>query len=153
MKAQYQTKQRNELLLFLEKNSGKHFTALEIQIALKREGISIGIATIYRQLEKMTNEGYVLKYANGPHTSTCYEYLKPGSKLHSAEEFHCKCVRCGALIHIECKELSGLGDHLLECHHFLMDPRRTVFYGLCENCQKTEQTSGREGGSAGACLS
>lgn len=137
MKAQYQTRQWNELHAFLKENPGIHFTAAEIRTHLKRIGISIGTATIYRQLEKMINEGCVIKYVNGPGTSACYEYLEPDKQSDVMEEFHCKCVSCGALIHIACKELSGIEDHLSDQHHFLLDPKRTVFYGLCENCQKS----------------
>lgn len=136
MKAQYQTKQRNEMREFLKEHAGIHFTAAEIRAQLETMEISIGIATVYRQLEKMVDEGCVVKYVNGPGTSACFEYLAPENQ-EEPEEFHCRCVRCGVLIHIECKELMGIGGHLLEHHHFLMDPRRTVFYGLCEQCQKT----------------
>lgn len=136
MKAQYQTRQRSELLDFLKEHMGVHFTAAEIQKRLKDTGTSIGTATIYRQLEKLIDEGSVLKYVNGPGTSACFEYLPPEKQEEPEEEFHCKCVRCGRLLHIECKELVGIGNHLLEHHHFLMDPRRTVFYGLCDDCQK-----------------
>lgn len=120
MKAQYQTRQRNELLDFLQEHTGTHFTAAEIQKQLKDVGISIGTATIYRQLEKLTDEGSVVKYVNGPGTSACFEYLPPEDQEEPEEEFHCKCVRCGTLMHIECKELAGIGSHLLEHHHFLM---------------------------------
>ena len=48
--------------------------------------------------------------------------------------FHCKCEKCGRLIHLKCEELSGIAGHLYSEHHFSLDPKRTVFYGICEKC-------------------
>lgn len=44
MKAQYQTRQRSELLDFLKEYTGVHFAAAEIQKRLKDTGTSIGRA-------------------------------------------------------------------------------------------------------------
>ena len=45
-----------------------------------------------------------------------------------------KCEKCGKLIHLHCDELEEIQTHILKEHRFKMDPMRTVFYGLCENC-------------------
>ena len=52
--------------------------------------------------------------------------------------FHCKCEKCGKLIHLHCEDVVKLEQHLMESHGFQMDPCRTVFYGICEECQKSE---------------
>ena len=44
--------------------------------------------------------------------------------------------KCGKLIHLECTELSLIGDHLREEHGFDIDHARTVFYGTCNECRK-----------------
>ena len=50
--------------------------------------------------------------------------------------FHCKCEKCGKLIHLECTELSLIGEHLREEHGFSIDHARTVFYGTCNECRE-----------------
>ena len=45
-----------------------------------------------------------------------------------------KCELCGRLIHLECDELEELGGHLKAEHGFVINPLRTVFYGLCTDC-------------------
>lgn len=139
MRAQYQTKQRNELKTFLAEHAGRHLTVVQIQEGLEKIGISIGTATIYRYLKTLVEEGCVVKYITGPGTSACFEYLTAGELPDASDEFHCKCLACGRLIHIECAELAGVGRHLSQQHHFRIDSRRTVFYGLCENCWKAQQ--------------
>ena len=46
----------------------------------------------------------------------------------------CKCEKCGKLTHMHCEELEGIGEHLYEHHGFVLNPLRTVFYGVCEDC-------------------
>jgi Fur family ferric uptake transcriptional regulator len=135
-KSEYQTKQRNELYELLRNCPGRHFTAADLEKLMAEKGCPVGTATIYRQLEKFVNEGCVAKYIIGAGNPACFEYLGETDMGGAPEEFHLKCTRCGALIHIHCDELSGIAGHLLKDHHFQIDPRRTVFYGLCETCQR-----------------
>ena len=59
-----------------------------------------------------------------------------GEECHKeVSHFHLKCEKCGTLIHLECHDLEQLSSHLMAEHGFALDPFRTVFYGLCENCR------------------
>ena len=49
----YQTKQKAQVLQYLETHSRQHITAAELLIALNTGGVQIGSATVYRQLEKL----------------------------------------------------------------------------------------------------
>ena len=55
----YQTKQKAQVLKYLEAHSTEHITAAELLIALNTSGAAIGSATVYRQLEKLEAEGLV----------------------------------------------------------------------------------------------
>ncbi len=35
---------------------------------------------------------------------------------------------------MHCDELEQIQGHLYEEHHFKLNPLRTVFYGICEEC-------------------
>ena len=54
-KAQYQTKQMAELLAFLKSVPGSHITVNDICDHFKKEGITVGMTTVYRHLERMVN--------------------------------------------------------------------------------------------------
>ncbi|MBR0086950.1 MAG: transcriptional repressor [Lachnospiraceae bacterium] len=138
----YRTRQREILLQYLKSMAGNHVTAQDAAEYLKAQGSTIGQSTVYRQLEKLVDEGVVSKYIIDQNTPACFEYI--GEDSHEAEEvcFHCKCERCGRLIHMHCDELEGIAAHLLEEHHFRLNPLRTVFYGICEACQK--QAAGKQ---------
>ena len=135
-RSKYKTKQRDLLLKYLESVSGKHITANDVCEYFKEQGDAIGQSTVYRQLERLVDEGIINKYIIDSNSPACFEYI--GGDCHDDDEvcFHCKCEKCGRLIHLHCDELSGIGKHLFDEHDFKMDPMRTVFYGLCENCNK-----------------
>ena len=50
-----------------------------------------------------------------------------------------QCEGCGAIFHMDCSHLGELYTHLLESHGFAINPRRTMFYGLCEKCREAAQ--------------
>ena len=130
---QYNTRQRSRLLEYMQAVPGEHFTAKDVCDYFQACGAPIGVATVYRQLERMVEEGLVNKYIIDANSPACFEYVDRQATC-GEECFHCKCEKCGKLIHLHCEELVQIRSHLKEEHHFTMDPLRTVFYGLCEDC-------------------
>ena len=109
----------------------------EIQRFFKEQGITIGTTTVYRNLEKMVEQGLVAKYNVDGTSSACFEYIGDHGEEHE-NCYHCKCEKCGKLIHLQCNEIESLKQHMQQHHDFQMDPHRTVFYGICGECSKKE---------------
>ena len=120
-KAPYQTKQMKQILAYLQTIEGTHVTAADVCSYFKEQGINVGTTTVYRNLEKMVEQGLVAKYNVDGTSSACFEYL-------GAEK----------LIHLHCEDVVKLEQHLMDSHGFRMDPCRTVFYGICEECRGLE---------------
>lgn len=135
IKAAYKTRQQELLISYLEKSCGKHFTAEDLKKHFEEQNITLGTATIYRQLEKLVTEGKVLKYFVDEHSAACFEYLG-GNCAEDEQHFHLKCEVCGTLFHLECEELAEIKSHLFKDHGFELNPFRTVLYGTCQNCRK-----------------
>ena len=137
-KTAYKTKQQDLLFSYLREMQGKHFTAEEVRAHFEAKKLTIGIATIYRQLEKLVAEGKIQKYFIDEHSAACFEYA--GENCNTNEQhFHLKCELCGRLIHLECDELEKLGEHVKTEHGFVINPLRTVFYGVCKDCLYEEK--------------
>ena len=134
----YKTKQRDRLISYLETVPGQHITAGDVCEAFRQDGAPIGQSTVYRQLESLVGEGILNKYIIDEKSPACFEYVRSSSHEGPGTCFHCKCEQCGRLIHLHCEELEEIRSHLLGEHGFRLDPRRTVFYGLCEACQQAE---------------
>lgn len=137
-KSHYKTRHSEQIVEYLQSMPGRHVTAGEVCTHFAGLGISIGKVTVYRQLERLVEEGLVTRYTVDGTTGACYAYT--GQEDAPCEEtcYHCKCERCGALIHLHCDEVEHLNRHMLAHHGFALDARRTVFYGICADCRAAE---------------
>ena len=133
-KSVYKTKQQDFLLAYLKEMKGRHFTAEDVRTHFESKQISIGIATIYRQLEKLVADGTLQKYFIDEHSAACFEYSGENCKA-EIPHFHLKCEQCGNLFHVECEEIQELSEHLQKEHGFAINPFRTVLYGICNACK------------------
>lgn len=127
------TKQGRCVLECLMENSGIHLTAEDISAKLKENGKAVSVATIYRQLEKLTALGKIRKYTSSPDEPACYQYFHEHTSC--ANHFHLKCQKCNKLIHVSCDYLDKLEKHIGEHHGFEVDNTRTVLYGICKDCK------------------
>lgn len=132
----YKTKQSEELLSYLRTTKGNHITANDVVTHFDGQGKKIGLATVYRQLERLVDSGLVNKYYLAQGGGAQFEYIDKEEQC-APLCFHCKCQKCGALIHLSCTSLEGVQSHLQSGHGFTLDPIRTVFYGICKDCSTT----------------
>lgn len=128
----YNTAQKEIILDFLIKNKEKHTTAQEIDAYLRSVGSPVGMATIYRQLDRLVESGTVRKFVIDGKTCACFQYIEDESQCR--EHFHLKCLDCGKLIHLSCERLMEINSHIAEEHGFVIDNSMTVFYGRCSEC-------------------
>ncbi len=133
-RGKYRTKQYDELLSYIRTIPGKHFTVNDIHLHFASRGRSIGTATLYRQLDRMVEEGAVNKYIIDAKSAACYEYVAHDDQKQQDSHYHFRCKVCGKLMHISCHHIHEMQEHFLQDHHFQIDPMRTVFYGTCEGC-------------------
>jgi Fur family ferric uptake transcriptional regulator len=129
-KSQYKTKQRDLVSDCLIENKDRHMTIDQIREYLKEKGASIGQTTIYRNLDKLVQEGVVLKYITEG-MSACYQYAERSCQNH----YHLICVDCGRMIHLQCDYLDELSSHIRDEHRFKLDNFKTVLYGHCDTCK------------------
>ncbi len=133
--SQYNTRHYVQLLDYLKEIPGRHVTIQDILSHFNSQGSRIGIATVYRLMERLVCDGLVKKYSLDGTTSACFEYIGEEGKA-DLNCFHCKCLGCGKLIHLECDALSSLRSHLQKDHDFVLDCSHTVFYGWCVKCRQ-----------------
>ena len=128
----YNTKQKERILHLLMENCTTHATAGSIAQYLQEQGTPVSVATIYRYLDQLAEEGIIRKYTLDSKTGACYQYI--GTQHNCSEHFHLKCVKCEKLFHVECDYLSDLNRHILAHHGFRVDHTKTVLYGCCKDC-------------------
>ena len=132
--ATYITKQQKAVLACIEAHRDRCVSAAELADELRSRGERVGIATVYRQLEKLERHGHVHKVLT--EEGAYYQYC-----AHDAlgNCFLLKCEGCGRIVHVDCGQLIPLYRHLEQEHHFFIIPRRTMLYGRCAVCREAEK--------------
>ena len=115
----YQTKQQQAVLRCLQLRAEECLSAADLSEELRHGGLTVGLATVYRQLDKLTQQGLVHKVTT--EEGALYQYCPQAGHPHD-----CFLLRCEG-----CRHLSSE-------HHFRIDPRRTVLTGLCDHCQEAK---------------
>lgn len=128
----YRTKQRELILACLKEHRSQHVTADNILDYLRTQGAQVGQTTVYRNLDKLTKEGVVVRYAGPEGQGACFQYAECEGE-HGAH-YHLVCICCGQMIHLQCEYLDEMTAHLLEHHQFSIDKYKTVIYGQCRRC-------------------
>jgi Fur family ferric uptake transcriptional regulator len=118
---------------------GEHLTAEEVFKAASRRCPNIGLATVYRTLELMTNLGMVSKFETGDDKAR-YEFAEgPSAKGH---HHHLVCTSCRKIV--DYKDFIGEEMELLKKteaglarkYGFKINSHVMQFYGLCGDCAK-----------------
>lgn len=123
----YSTRQQQSILACIREQKGC-FTVATLTEGLRARGEKVGIATLYRQLEKLEQQGAVHRIITDE--GACWQCCA----MQDHDCFLLKCEQCGRIEHVDCVRLHPLYDHLRQEHGFLINPHRTMLYGLCRVC-------------------
>jgi len=124
------TKQRELILKFLYENEG-HFTPEDIYMLIKKSypNVNIGIATVYRTLTLLENEGIASSISFGAQGKK-YEF---GMRKHHD---HLICTGCGEIIEFFDETIEERQEEIAKKFNFKMQDHTMKIIGLCEKCQK-----------------
>ena len=127
---------RQAILNVLAENP-KHSSAEEIFLSVHENYPGIGLATIYRTLDLLTQINLISKFYFGDGHSR-YELASETTKEH---HHHMVCTQCGQIIDYsdfmeeEVEFIKGLEAELSKNHKFKINSHQIHFYGLCERCR------------------
>ena len=127
------TKQKQEFRRFLELNREKDMTVPEIAELLKEAGAEMGIATVYRAVRRLEEEGVLVRSVNGATAKTTYRYAGPDSTVRSAHRVFC--TSCGKTVDLSYKFTDRLEKSVSDTTGFSLTDHQIMFYGLCSNCK------------------
>lgn len=129
------TPQREATLLVLLENEKDHMSAEEIYFLVKQKNSEIGLATVYRTLEILTDLKIVDKVSFNDGLAR-YDLRKEG-----AQHFHhhLLCLECGDIEEVEEDLLLGVEQIVEERYQFLVKDHRLTFHGVCKACQKKQK--------------
>lgn len=133
MKSEYKTKSRSAILDFLKEHADTRFTARSIADALEDDGFTINRSTIYRNIDRLCEEGKLVSYKENDTNGTCYQYSEGHGSCH--EHMHAQCIMCGKIFHLSNEIATDFEDRLKNDYGFQIDYGHTIIKGLCDECQ------------------
>ena len=131
MSAPRHTKQRDAILRALSEQRGHHFNTDELLTYLREQGAEVGIATIYRNLHLLEEEGLLVRLSAGTESAIRYQFMGEGIPLHA----HLICRTCGKIFDQPLPSLAKVERELTEACDFTIADRQLTFYGTCKDCK------------------
>ncbi len=126
-----------QVILDILTQNPRHLSAEEVFLLVHKNYPGIGLATVYRTLDLLTQMGLVFKFDFGDGRSR-YELADETMKVH---HHHLVCTRCARIINYsdlaekEKKFIKELEAELSKKYKFKINSHQLHFYGLCEKCQ------------------
>jgi Fur family peroxide stress response transcriptional regulator len=136
--------QKRDAILELIRSTGSHPSARWVYEQLKSRIPHLSLGTVYRNINFFREEGTVASLGVVDNEERFDGDVSPHP--------HCVCRRCGAVIDLPAPE-KAFGETLETIAAaegppgFIIDRRRTVFYGVCGNCRDTSSRDASDGGA------
>lgn len=135
--AQQQTRSQKRILALLNAVQ-RPLSAQDVYLEFRQRNQGMGLATVYRSLEGLKQEGLVQMRT-----------LANGEGVYSSvqdDRHHLTCVRCGQSLPIEECPVHALEQRLQESHQFKIYYHTLEFFGLCQHCQDCpDSQEGKDG--------
>ena len=129
-----------ETIINILQGSEKHLSAEDIYFTAHTKNPSIGLTTVYRTLDLLTQMGIVYKFDFGDKRAR-YELVEEYSN--KKHHHHLICVSCKSIIDYtdfikdEIDFIKNTENGLEKKFNFKIKNHTIHFHGICENCQNT----------------
>lgn len=131
--AGYKTKTKDFIEEFIQNHKNVRFSAAELFESLKTSGEVINMATVYRNLDKLTENGKLIKSKNPSDDCCYYQYAEPSA--HCDDHLHIQCCKCGKVLHLGGHEVEPFYEYLKNKMGFEINFKESTLSGLCQQCQ------------------
>ena len=132
MAKEYHTRGKDILLSYFKNHCDKRFCAKDVMNFLHESEISMNQVTVYRNLEKLTVEGSLIKSKQANDENCYYQYVGDNTRCHN--HLHMQCKQCGKIIHLDDEFMHGFNDYIRSNFGFCVEPRESVLMGICSEC-------------------
>ena len=125
------TPQREATVKVLLENEEDHLSAEDVYLLVKEKAPEIGLATVYRTLELLSELKVIHKINFGDGVAR-YEFRAENQEHH---HHHLICIQCGTVDEIEEDLLDEVESFVEKEFNFKITDHRLTFHGTCHRCQ------------------
>ena len=132
----YHTKTTDLISQFIQTKMDCGFTAGELSEFLSSHGVSVNKTTVYRNLDKMTENGRLMKHKSLIADGIVYQAAE--EENHCAEHIHFQCCKCGSVIHLSDEKTSEYLKSISEDLGLQINLNLSSLNGICQKCRTQE---------------
>lgn len=129
------TPQRQIILQVFIDNQDKHLSAEDVHNIVRQQSNDIGLATVYRTLELLSDLDILQKMDFGDGRSR-YEINESTSPHH---HHHLICLACGKVIEFADDLMEDLENIIAQNSNFTIVDHQVKFYGYCQECRNKRE--------------
>ena len=128
------TPQRKEILQIFVEHEG-HMRAEDVYKILRENDSDIGLATVYRSLDLLSELGILVQVDFGDGCAR-YELNNADPKIH--HHHHLICLKCKKVIEFEEDLLEVMEAYIEKKSGFQIKNHEVKFFGYCNDCKNKE---------------
>lgn len=129
----YHTKTADLISQFIQEKQEAGFTASELSDFLKLHDVAVNKTTVYRNLDKLTEKGQLIKHKSL--ISDGFVYQSVDEENHCAEHIHFQCCKCGSVIHLSDQKTANYLESLSKSLGLEIDLSQSSLNGICSKCR------------------
>lgn len=130
----YHTKTSDLISQFIQTKQEVGFSAGELSTFLKENGVIVNKTTVYRNLDKMTESGKLMKHKSLVSDGFIYQTVE--EENHCAEHIHFQCCKCGSVIHLDDEKTSEYLHSVSKDLGLEIDLNLSSLNGICQKCKE-----------------
>lgn len=124
----YRITPQREMIIQTIAHTGDHMTAEEIFAEVQTRTQALNLATVYRTLDMLVDEGLTTRIDLGE-GQIFYATVKHGPHIHLV------CRACGQIIDASPQLLTSIADQLQTEYDFDPDLNHISIFGMCSHCR------------------
>lgn len=128
----YRITPQREMIINAISHSSEHLSAEEIFAQIQKHTQATNIATVYRTLDMLWEEGFANKNDLG-------EGQIVYAARHHGSHIHLVCRVCDQVIDADTQVLISFGETLFSQNKFIADLTHLSIFGVCADCQKISE--------------
>ena len=113
-----------------------HFDAEQLIDEMKRDGLSVSRATVYRTLTKLVDAGLLRRLELGPRMYYEHDYGYP-------QHEHMVCEKCGKVIEFQDPAIESVIRDVCQQNLFHTSGHTFIIRGTCTDCNQARMTKRR----------
>jgi Fur family ferric uptake transcriptional regulator len=132
----YRVTPQREMVIEVIAHSRRHMTAEEVYAEIQKRTHAVNVATIYRTLDLLVEEGLASRADLGG-GQVVYATAAHGPHIHLV------CRQCGRVVDADVAPFEPLFCQIEAAHGFVCSPQHFAIYGLCADCDGIRDSEAR----------